>query len=463
MYIEQLYTGCLAEAAYYIESNGEAAIIDPIRETEPYTKLAEERGAKIKYIFETHFHADFVSGHIDLAKKSGGTIVYGPGAKPLYDVHVATDNEIFQIGEVQIKAIHTPGHTPESTCYLLIDEDGKDHALFSGDTLFVGDVGRPDLAIKSDPPLSQEQLAGMMYDSLRNKIIPLADDVILYPGHGAGSSCGKNLGPERSCTMGKQKKNNYALQDMSKEDFIKALTEGLTAPPAYFFEDARINMTGYDSIDDVLARNVKSLDIGSFESEIKNGALILDTRVPDDFENGFIPNSINIGLNGSYAVWVGTLIPIDTPMVVVGDPGTEEEAILRLARVGYENVKGYLQGGVDSWTGAGKELDKVESLKPSEFAEIREGNFVLDVRKINEFADNRVAGATNIPLAELEKRLVELPTDRTIYLHCQAGYRSMIASSILKKAGIHQIKNIHEGFAGISKSGVKLDGTPVTA
>ena len=346
MYIEQLYTSCLAEAAYYIESEGEAVIIDPLRETEPYIELAEKRGAKIKYVFETHFHADFVSGHIDLAKKVNATIVYGPQANTNYKVYNAKDGEEFKVGKLTLRVLHTPGHTPESSCYLLLDESEKEHAIFTGDTLFVGDVGRPDLL---DGVMTKEELASMMYDSLNKKIKTLPDDVIVYPAHGPGSACGKNIGKETFSTIGEQKKFNYALKDMSREEFIKELTEGILPPPQYFFEDARINRMGYDPIELVMKENRKPLTLQAFKAEVAKGALILDTRMPDDFEKGFVPGALNIGLNGQYAVWVGTLIDIKQPLVLITEVGKEDESILRLARVGYENVIGYLEGGVAAW------------------------------------------------------------------------------------------------------------------
>ncbi|MFZ1824218.1 MAG: MBL fold metallo-hydrolase, partial [Chitinophagales bacterium] len=358
MYIEQMYTNCLAAAAYYIESNGEAAVIDPLRETDPYIEKAKSRGAKIKYVFETHFHADFVSGHIDLARKTGATIVYGPEAATEYSVYNAKDGEEFKLGAITFKVLHTPGHTLESSCYLLSDENGKPHSIFTGDTLFVGDVGRPDLL---DGYMTKEELANMMYDSLNNKIKVLADDVIMYPAHGPGSACGKSMGAETYSTIGIQKKTNYALQPMSRENFILKVTEGLSAPPAYFFKDAAINKKGYDAIDDVMKRNTSLLTVAEFEDAIDH-AIILDTRVADEFEKGFIPGSLNIGLDGMFAVWVGSLVDIHKPILVVTSPGKEEESILRLARVGYEHVEGVLNGGIESWKNAGKTIDKVKSI-----------------------------------------------------------------------------------------------------
>lgn len=448
MYVEQLYTGCLAEAAYYIESNGEAAIIDPLRETTPYLELAQKRGAKIKYIFETHFHADFVSGHLDLAKKTGATIVFGPTAQPGYQAYVGKDGELFPIGAVNIKLLHTPGHTMESSTYLLIDEQGKDHAIFTGDTLFIGDVGRPDLAVKSD--LTQEDLAGILYESLQTKIMPLADEVIIYPGHGAGSQCGKNLSKETVDTLGNQKKANYALQPMTKEQFVIELTTGILPPPAYFPENAKLNRSGYESIDEVMQRNVRALSPAEFELEIEAGSFVLDTRAPDDFEKGYIPGSINVGLNGQYAVWVGTVVPFGARLVLVLEAGKEEESILRLARVGYDHVAGYLAGGPDAWVAAGKHLEEVRSIGAEEIApELAEGATIVDVRNPGEFESSHIKQAMNVPLADLQQRLAELkPTDRLV-LHCAGGYRSMIAASILKKQGYTNIINVYGGFNAI--------------
>ncbi|MFN3939583.1 MAG: MBL fold metallo-hydrolase, partial [Chitinophagales bacterium] len=363
MYIEQMYTNCLAEAAYYIESNGEAAVIDPLRETDPYIEKAKSRGAKIKYVFETHFHADFVSGHIDLARKTGATIVYGPKAATEYSVYNAADGEEFKLGAITFKVLHTPGHTLESSCFLLSDANGKQHAIFTGDTLFVGDVGRPDLL---DGFMSKEELASMMYDSLNKKIKPLADDVIVYPAHGPGSACGKSLGKETFSTIGIQKKTNYALQPMSREEFIAQVTEGLSAPPAYFFKDAAINKNGYAAIDDVMQQNTKMLSVAEFENARTEDVIILDTRVASEFEKGFIPGSINIGLDGMFAVWVGSLIDIHKPLLIVAQPGKEHESVLRLARVGYEHVTGVLQGGIDAWVNAGKPVEQVRSIQADE-------------------------------------------------------------------------------------------------
>jgi hydroxyacylglutathione hydrolase len=453
MYVQQLYTNCLAEAAYYIESNGEAAIIDPLRETEPYTALAKQRGAKIKFIFETHFHADFVSGHIDLAKMTGATIVYGPGAQTGYTVHNATDGEDFMIGKLRLRALHTPGHTPESTSYLLIDENGKEYCLFSGDTLFVGDVGRPDLL---DGKMSKEELAGMMYESL-NKLKKLPDDVILYPAHGPGSACGKNIGKETWSTLGEQKKFNYAMREMSREEFIKVVTDGLLAPPPYFFSDARINKEGYDPIYDVMSKNMRPLTLDELELEVRNGALLLDTRNNEEFENGFIPGSVNIGLNGTFAVWVGSLLDINRPMVLVCSPGKEEESVLRLARVGYEKIKGYLLGGFDAWKQAGKAIDSITSVDAPHFAgQVKAGVTVLDVRKISEAENGYVKNASVVPLADLEKNLDLIDRDEPVYVHCAGGYRSIIACSMLKAKGFHNVINVSGGWGKIKDTDVQV-------
>jgi glyoxylase-like metal-dependent hydrolase (beta-lactamase superfamily II)/rhodanese-related sulfurtransferase len=460
MIVKQLYTNCLAEAAYYIESNGEAAIIDPIREIAPYLELLKEQGTKLKYVFETHFHADFVSGHIDLAAKTCAKIIYGPEATTSYEVYNAKDGEVFKLGNVSIKAIHTPGHTLESTCFLLIDENGKEYALFSGDTLFVGDVGRPDLL---DGVMTKEALAGMMYDSLNNKIKKLGDDVILYPAHGPGSSCGKNIGKETWSTIGEQKTNNYALQNMTKEEFVNILTQGLTPPPNYFFDDAKINKNGYQSIDNVMFNNVKALSISEFKTAHNNGALLLDTRHQDNFEKGFIKGSINIGLDGTFAIWVGTIIDINTPLILVTDIGNEEESIRRLARVGYENVLGYLDGGIDSWKNVGNPTESINSISPDEFAkQIKSGDKnVLDVRRITEVENGHVKGAINISLSDLNTNLNLLDISEPYYVHCAGGYRSMIASSILKANGFDNVINVHGGWAKMKLTDIPIEtGAP---
>lgn len=456
MYIEQLYTGCLAEAAYYIESNGEAAIIDPLRETAPYLNLAAARNAKIKYVFETHFHADFVSGHIDLAREADATIVFGPNAMPSYSAYVADDGELFNIGNVQIKILHTPGHTMESTTFLLLDEKGKENAIFTGDTLFIGDVGRPDLAVKTD--LTREDLAGYLYDSLQTKILPLPDEVIVYPGHGAGSQCGKNMSKETTSTLADQKRFNYALQPMSKEKFVEAVTDGLSEPPAYFPENARINKSGYGNINEIMQRNLNPLSVEALEEEVADGALILDTRHPDLFEKGSLPGSLSIGLDGQYAVWVGTLINFGQPLVLVTEKGKEEESVLRLARVGFENVRGYLEGGVYSWQNAGKSLEKVTSITSAEAARlIDKGWSTLDVRNNTETQTEHVLDTLNIPLKDLRESLAQIDSDTEYILFCAGGYRSMIAASILKSKGFTNVKNVYGGFNALrEESKVKL-------
>ncbi len=451
MHIEQLYTKCLSQSSYFIESNGEAVVIDPIRESDPYLEMAAQHKAKIKYVFETHFHADFVSGHIDLAQKAGAQIVYGPNAKTGFDAIIAEDNQEFKVGDLTFRVLHTPGHTPESASYLLIDSEGKDYAVFTGDTLFVGDVGRPDLAVKSD--LTKEDLAGMLYESLQSKIIPLADEVIVYPGHGAGSSCGKNLGNETWSTIGQQKLTNYALEDRTKEKFIEVVTDGLAEPPSYFFEDAKINKDGYEPIDEVMNQNLKALTTDEFAREIEAGTLVLDTRSPKDYESGHIPGSINIGLGGQYAIWVGTLIEIDTSLAVVADPGKEDEAILRLARVGYENVKGYLDGGFDSWEG---EIAQTKIIEPNELqADVN----ILDVRKPDEFAAGHIVGAKNFSLQNLREELISLDPKQSYFVHCKSGYRSTIACSILEQNGFNDVINIHGGYDALQElESVRIEG-----
>jgi len=451
MYIEQLYTNCLAEAAYYIESEGEAAIIDPLRETEPYIELAKKRGAKINYVFETHFHADFVSGHIDLARKVNAPIVYGPDANTKYDVINAKDQQEFKLGKVKFRVLHTPGHTPESSCYLLLDENGKEHAIFTGDTLFVGDVGRPDLL---DGVMSREELAGMLYESLNRKIKTLPDAVIVYPAHGPGSACGKNIGKETFSTIGEQKKFNYALKDQSREEFIKQVTDGILPPPAYFFEDARINKEGYDSIDQVMTENSKPLSVDAFKEQIKKGALLLDTRKADDFEKGFIPGSLNIGLNGQLAVWVGTLIDIKRPLVLVTEAGKEEETVLRLARVGYENVFGYLQGGVASWN---ERLETVKSITAEEMrSEIESGVEVLDVRKPGEWNTSHLKDASFVPLGDMPANITSLDKNKKYIVHCGGGYRSMTAISLMKNHGFNNLINVYGGFGAMQNAGLEI-------
>lgn len=457
MKIEQIYTGCLAQGAYYIESEGEAAIIDPLRETAPYIEKAARNNAKIKYIFETHFHADFVSGHVDLAKKTGATIVYGPGAKTNYDIHEGTDGEEFEIGKLKMKILHTPGHTPESSTYLLIDEKGKEHAIFSGDTLFIGDVGRPDLAIKSN--VTQEDLAGMLYESLHQKIMPLKDEVIVYPAHGAGSACGKNMSKETYDTLGHQKEVNYALQQMPKEEFVEKVLDGLSAPPQYFAKNAKLNKEGYSSFDEVMEKGAVPLSVETFE-EIANtqGALILDTRKPQVFNKGFIPNSIFIGIDGSFASWVGTLITdIDQPILIVADEGRAEEVVKRLARVGYDNSLGYLKGGIESWKNAGKEVDSITSISAEELAQRKTTDQdinIVDVRKPSEYQSEHIVDASNVPLDYINEQMDQLDKNTTYHLHCAGGYRSMIMASILKARGYDKLIDVAGGFTAIAQTDI---------
>ena len=458
MKIEQIYTGCLAQGAYYIESDGEAAVIDPLREVQPYIEKAERRNAKIKYVFETHFHADFVSGHKDLAAKTGADIVYGPtGMKMGFDAIVATDGQEFQIGKAKVKVIHTPGHTMESSCYLLYNEEGKPEAIFTGDTLFIGDVGRPDLAQKVVADLTQDKLAAHLYDSLRNKIMPLPDDLIVYPAHGAGSACGKNMSKETSDTLGNQKKTNYALQEMTKEQFIKEVITGLTPPPAYFPQNVMMNIEGYDSIDDVLERGVNPLSPEAFEAAAnETGALILDTRAPQVFAKEFVPNSVNIGIDGSFAVWVGAMIPdLKQEILVITDEGREEEVITRLARVGYDYALGYLKGGIDAWKAAGKETDHIESISAQELADRKAKNSeinILDVRKNSEFMSEHVVGAENAPLDYINDSMLKVNKDKTYYVHCAGGYRSMVFNSILRARGYDNLIDVDGGFKAIKES-----------
>ena len=459
MIIEQIYTGCLAQGAYYIESEGEAAIIDPLRETSPYVDKAKQRGAKIKYIFETHFHADFVSGHIDLAKKTGATIVYGPSAETDYDKYLAKDGEVFSLGKLTFKVLHTPGHTPESTTYLLYDETGKEHAIFTGDTLFIGDVGRPDLAQKKDT-LTMDDLAGWLYDSLRMKIMPLPDDVIVYPAHGAGSACGKNMSTETWDTLGHQKQTNYALRaDMTKEEFIQEVTANLLPPPVYFSKNARLNKTGYESIDAVMERGAKALSPKAFEAAAnESDAVILDVRGKEDFVKGFIPNSIFIGLDGSFAPWVGALIPdLMHPILFVAPKGREEETVKRLARVGFDNAIGYLEGGFESWKQAEKEIDQIETIDVAAFEKRytrNSGIAILDVRKPGEWEAERIDSSSNFALDFINNNMSEVDREKEYYLHCRSGYRSTIAASILKSRGFGNLVNIHGTFDDISASAI---------
>jgi hydroxyacylglutathione hydrolase len=452
MYIEQLYTNCLAEAAYYIESEGQAAVIDPLRETTPYMALAAKRNASIRFVFETHFHADFVSGHIDLARKSKAKIVYGPGADTAYEIYSAKDGEIFVLGKIKIKVLHTPGHTPESSCYLLFDESGNEHAIFTGDTLFVGDVGRPDLL---DGFMTRDELASLLYDSIQEKIKSLPDHVIVYPAHGPGSACGKNIGKETYSTIGIQKKLNYALQDMSRKEFIDKVTDGILPPPQYFFDDARINKMGYDPLEKVIDGNKNPLGEETVKKVVANGGVILDTRKADDFEKAHIPGSINIGLNGQFAVWVGTLIDINVALVLVAEPGKEEESILRLARIGYENIVGFLEDGINGWKG---KTDSVKSISASTMgSEIENGSAVIDVRKTSEWNIAHVKDAIHLPLSDFPKNLDSIDKDKTYLVHCGGGYRSMTAISIMKNYGFRSLINVSGGFGPIQQSGFPLE------
>lgn len=459
MNIEQIYTGCLAQGAYYIHSNGEGAIIDPLREVEPYIRRAERDGVKIKYVFETHFHADFVSGHLDLARKTDATIVYGPNATPEFAAHIATDGETFTVGSLTITALHTPGHTMESTCYLLRDETGKEQALFTGDTLFLGDVGRPDLAQKA-AHMTQEELAGLLYDSLMTKIMPLSDDLLVYPAHGAGSACGKNMMKETVDTLGHQKQMNYALRQNSREEFIKAVTDGLLPPPAYFPMNVMMNKQGYESIDTVMNHGMRPFNPEQFQEMAESGeALVLDTRPADHFAAGFIPRSINIGLDGQFAPWVGALIAdVRQPLLLVTEVGREEETVMRLARVGFDNLLGHLQGGFENWKSEGKEVDRVHRIAPEEFAatvKIGEDE-VVDVRRESEYRAEHLSEAYNKPLDFINDWTSNIDPDKHFYLHCAGGYRSMMAASILKARGIHNFTEVGGGFAAISKTGLPV-------
>lgn len=454
MKIEQIYTGCLAQGAYYIVSGKEAAIIDPLREVQPYLDRLDEDGVALKYIFETHFHADFVSGHLDLSKKTGAPIVYGPTAQPSFEAIIAEDNQIFQIGNIKIKVLHTPGHTMESATFLLIDENGKETAIFSGDTLFLGDVGRPDLAQKA-ANLTQEELAGLLYDSLYTKILPLADDITVYPAHGAGSACGKNMQKETVDTLGNQKKTNYALNQPSKEAFIEAVLDGLTAPPQYFGMNVAMNKGGYESFEQVMDKGMKALEPNEFEAIAEQtGALILDTRSAAEFHKGFIPNAINIGLKGDFAPWVGAMIvDVKHPILLVTDEGTEEEAITRLSRVGFDNVLGYLKGGFAVWKATGKETDEVKRISPETFVnEFSLEAKIIDVRKPTEYAAEHIENAYSRPLNDIAQWAGGISNDEHFYLHCAGGYRSMIAASILNKRGIRNFTEIEGGFGGIKKT-----------
>lgn len=455
MFIKQLYTGCLSEAAYYIESNGEAAIIDPLRDIDVYLQMANERKTRIKYIFETHFHADFVSGHLDLAAATSAPIVYGPGTNTKFPVHVAKDREVFKIGALTFEVLHTPGHTLESTCYLLKDENGKDYCVFTGDTLFVGDVGRPDLAQKGNE-ITMNDLAGMMYDSIHSKLFPLEDDVIVYPAHGPGSSCGKNLGPSTHSTIGEEKQSNYALKAATKAEFIKSVTDGIAAPPQYFPINAKINKEGYDSLEDVLVTGMKALSVEEFKNLVTDDMIILDTRNATVFTQGFVPGSVSIGLEGRFAEWAGSLLSFEAPMLLVTDRGKEKETIVRLARVGFDKVKGYLNGGYEAWKNAGEGIDMIIDVEADELMmDIPHDKnlVVLDVRRPAEYADGHLKDAVNIPLNDMNDpgSMANLEEEQNLYIHCAGGYRSVIAASLLKRQGIHNLRNVLGGWGKIKE------------
>lgn len=456
MYIQQLYTGCLSEAAYYIESNGEAAVIDPVRDTDEYLQLAHQRKAKIKYIFETHFHADFVSGHLDLAAATDATIVYGPDTITKLPVHIAKDGEIFKLGALSIEVLHTPGHTLESSCYLLKDANGKDYAVFTGDTLFVGDVGRPDLAQKGIE-LTTEDLAGMLYESLHKKIMPLADDIIMYPAHGAGSSCGKNLGEETFSTISEQKQTNYALQQQPKEDFIKAVTDGLVAPPQYFPINAKINKEGYETLNAIMEKALKGLSVEAFKTKMEgNDTIVLDTRTADIFVEGYVPGSVFVGLEGRFAEWAESLLPFDKTIILVTEKGKEKETIVRLARVGFEKMEGYLEGSYEAWKNAGERFDMIVNVEADELAmdiPFDDHLIIIDVRKETEFADGHIKQSVNIPLIDLTDpaSMANLDDEHNIYVHCGGGYRSVIALSLIKRQGIHNLRNVEGGWTKINE------------
>ena len=450
MFIKQLYTGCLSEAAYYIESNGEAAVIDPLRDIDAYLELANQRKTSIKYIFETHFHADFVSGHLDLAQATGAPIVYGPGTETKFPVHIAKDGETFEIGDLTIEVLHTPGHTLESSCYLLKDTNGKNHCVFTGDTLFVGDVGRPDLAQKGNE-VTINDLAGMMYESIHTKLFPLADDVIVYPAHGPGSSCGKNLGPNTHSTIGEEKRMNYAMKATTKEDFIKVVTDGIAAPPLYFPINAKINKEGYDSLDEVLVNGMKALSVSAFKNLITDDTIILDTRNANLFTQGFVPGSISIGLEGRFAEWAGSLLSFNAPILLVTEPGKEKETIVRMARVGFDKVKGYLDGGFEAWKNAGEKIDLIINVEADELMMDMPHDMnlvVVDVRRETEFADGHLKDAVNLPLNNMNDpaTMADFEDTQNLYVHCAGGYRSVIASSILKKQGFHNLRNVLGGW-----------------
>jgi glyoxylase-like metal-dependent hydrolase (beta-lactamase superfamily II)/rhodanese-related sulfurtransferase len=460
MFIKQLYTGCLSEAAYYIDNEGQAAIIDPLRDIDAYLTLAKERKAEIKYIFETHFHADFVSGHLDLAKATGAPIIFGPNTETNFSIHKAKDGEVFQLGDCTIEVLHTPGHTIESSCYLVRTASGDPYALFTGDTLFVGDVGRPDL---SSGNLTREELAGMLFDSLRSKIVPLPDNVIIYPAHGPGSSCGKNLGPNTHSTLKEEKESNYALRAESKEDFVRVVTDGLDVPPSYFSINARINKEGYDSLDEVLEGGLTPLDLTAFKKWItEEDAILLDTRASDVFVAGFIPGAVSIGLDGRFAEWAGSLLPFNKPIVLVTKPGEEKDSVVRLARVGFDKVKGFLDGGFAAWMDAGEPIDMIIDVEADELAmdiPFDENLLVLDVRRETEFADGHIRDAVNLPLQELVDpgSMAILEERHNLYVHCGGGYRSVIAASMLKRQGFHNLRNVTGGWGKIKdQKGIEI-------
>lgn len=458
MYIQQLYTNCLSEAAYYIESEGEVAIIDPLRDTDAYIKMAKDRNASVKYIFETHFHADFVSGHLDLSKQTGAPIIYGPGAKTNFPIHQAKDGEVFKLGKITIEVIHTPGHTLESSCYLLKDEEGNPYAIFTGDTLFVGDVGRPDL---SSGNMSSEELAGIMYETIQHKILPLADHIIVYPAHGPGSSCGKNLGQNTYSTIGDEKRMNYALQASSKEDFIASVTHGLNAAPVYFAINARINQQGYETLNEVKLKGMQALCIEAFK-KASEGKIILDTRTAAAFTEGFVPGSIFIGLEGRFAEWAGTLLDFNTPILLVTAPGKEEESVIRLSRVGFDKMEGYLEGGFEAWKNAGEKIDMIIDVEADELLMDMPHDpnlVVVDVRKETEFGDGHLKDAVNLPLDEMTDNalLAQFEDNQNLYVHCAGGYRSVIAASLLKRQGIHNLRNVLGGWGKIKQQeGVEI-------
>ena len=453
MFIQQLYTACLSEAAYYIESNGEAAIIDPLRDIDAYLQLAASRNTTIKYIFETHFHADFVSGHIDLSKQTGAPIIFGPGAKTNFKVHNASDGEVFTIGEITVEVLHTPGHTLESCCFLLRDATKKEHALFTGDTLFVGDVGRPDL---SSGQMSSEELAAILYDSIHNKILPLPEDVIIYPAHGPGSSCGKNIGPNTSSTLADEKASNYALQPQTKEAFVATVTNGLAAAPRYFAINAQINQQGYEAIDKVLERGMEALNLPAFKEKMKGDIVLLDTRGTAEFMRGFVPGSIFIGLEGRFAEWAGSVLPFDKPIVLITPEGMEKETITRLSRVGFDKMAGYLEGGFDTWKNAGEKIDLVINVEADELMMDlpHDPNLVVvDVRRETEYADGHLPDAVNLPLTDMTDiaELAHFEDNQNLYVHCAGGYRSVIAASLLKRQGLHNLRNVEGGWAKIKE------------